>query len=124
MKQIKLDKYGQVVIDNDFVMIDGEKELLQSIERIITTRVGEWFLGGIGVVYDDIQGKNVTYSDIEYELSRAIMTDERIEQIEKLIVYEAATPRNVNVDITIKDINNNYYEMIRVLGEGGVVVIE
>ena len=83
MKAFKLDSNGDLIINNgDFVMVEGSEELRQSIDRILTTNIREWFLDiDFGLDYDAIRGKGKSRQGIELALRNAIFQDERIDEV-------------------------------------------
>ena len=89
MKAFKVDDKGDLIIENgDLVMIDGDEEIAQSMERRLSTNKNEWFLDlDFGLDYEAIRGKGVTRDRVELAITEAIYQDERIEDA-ALIVNE------------------------------------
>lgn len=89
MKVFKVDDKGDLIIENgDLVMIDGDEEIAQSMERRLSTNKNEWFLDlYFGLDYEAIRGKGVTRDKTELAITEAIYQDERIEDA-ALIVNE------------------------------------
>lgn len=81
MKTFKVDDKGDLIIqDGDLVMIEGDDEIVQSIERRLSTNQGEWFLDTeFGLDYESIRGKDVTKEKAELVITEAVYQDERIE---------------------------------------------
>ncbi len=84
MKAFKVSYNGDLIIENgDLVIIDGNEELRQSIERILTTNVGEWFLDvGFGLNYREIQGKGKDKESIKLAIAEAIHQEPRIQEVD------------------------------------------
>lgn len=83
MKTFKIEN-GDLVFDsvNNLVMVDGVEEQKQSIERILTTNINEWFLNtDHGLDYEKIQGKGKDRQSIELALRTAIFQDVRITDV-------------------------------------------
>lgn len=81
MKTFKVDDKGDLIIqDGDLVIIEGNDEIIQSIERRLSTNQGEWFLDTeFGLDYESIRGKDVTKEKAELVITEAVYQDERIE---------------------------------------------
>lgn len=99
---------GDYVLDNtnNLVIISGTNEVRQSIERILTTNITEWFLNvDFGLDYAAIQGKGKTNADIEIALRQAIFQDNRITDIEfKEIVLKRDTRHlTVILDVVVEN---------------------
>lgn len=84
MKAFEVDSRGDLVISKrDLVMIDGAEELRQSIERILTTNTGEWFLNmDFGLDYNEIQGKGKNKESVILAITEAIFQDSRVEDVD------------------------------------------
>lgn len=66
----------------NLVLISGDDEIRQSIERRVTTNIREWFLNiGFGLDYEAIQGKDKTKEGIELALRQCIFEDTRVTDI-------------------------------------------
>lgn len=118
MKSFKLDNNGDLIIENgDLVMIDGRDELVQSIDRILTTNVGEWFLSmGFGLDYQAIQGKGKAKGNIKLTITGAMFQEPRIEQVD---IRDISIDKNRHLKVNGKatDIEGNELD----LSELGVV---
>lgn len=97
MKAFKVDDKGDLIIENgDLVMIDGDEEIAQSMERRLSTNKNEWFLDlDFGLDYEAIRGKGVTRDRVELAITEAIYQDERIEDA-ALIVNEVDNSSRVS----------------------------
>lgn len=100
MKSFKVSNNGDLIIKNgDLVIVDKHEEIRQSIERILTTNVGEWFLDmEFGLDYQAIQGKGKTKESIKLAITEAIYQEPRIKTVD------------------IKDIEIDQYRHLKVYG--------
>lgn len=117
MKTFKIVE-GDLVLDgqNNLVMVDEIEEEAQSIERIITTNQGEWFLNILhGLDYNEIQGKGKDKESIILAITEAIHQDSRVEDIESMNVEIDRKNRNVKVDFKVKMKSGNTIEGSEVL---------
>lgn len=79
-----LMKDDDYVLDENknLILISGIDEIRQSVERILTTNIGEWFLNtDFGLDYKALQGKGKDLQSIELAIRTAIFQDDRIEDI-------------------------------------------
>lgn len=89
MKTFKIVN-GDLVFDgqNNLAMVEGEEEIAQSIERVLTTNKGEWFLNlEHGLDYQEIQGKGRDIEGIKLALTEAILQEERVSEVEKIDLF-------------------------------------
>lgn len=64
-------------------MVEGREELAQSLERILTTNIEEWFLDmDFGLDYPGIWGKGKTPEVIRRKLTEALLKDERVDVVD------------------------------------------
>ena len=120
MKTFKI-QYGDLVFDgqNNLVMVEGKDEEVQSIERILTTNQGEWFLNiAHGLNYNEIQGKGKDIESIKLAIAEAIYQDDRVEDIEFLQVEVDRQNRKLNVDFKVRTNTKNLIEGIEVMDVG------
>lgn len=83
MKTFKIEN-GDLVFDKfgNIEMVEGKEEVRQSIERRLTTNLGEWFLNtDFGLEYDKIKGKNKKQEGVELAIRECILQDERISEV-------------------------------------------
>lgn len=113
MKAFKVDKNGDLIIENgDFVVIDGRDELVQSIDRILTTNIGEWFLSmGFGLDYQAIQGKGKNKESVKLAIKEAIYQDERVAEVDIKDVI-IGTDRHLTVLGHVIDIDGNVTNLV------------
>lgn len=75
MRGFLLDKNGDVVIEKgDISMIDGNELLRQSVQFVIATNKGEWFLNeDEGINYHAILKKNPELDSVRDEIAAALL---------------------------------------------------
>jgi len=103
MKTFKLVN-GDLIFDaqNNLVMIDGEDEIAQSIERVLTTNKGEWFLNlEHGLDYQEIQGKGRDIEGIKLAITEAILQEERVSEVERIDV-SLDKDRHLKINVTAR----------------------
>ena len=103
MKTFKLVN-GDLIFDaqNNLVMIDGEDEIAQSIERVLTTNKGEWFLNlEHGLDYQEIQGKGRDIEGIKLAITEAILQEERVSEV-KRIDLSLDKDRHLKINVTAR----------------------
>lgn len=70
---------------NNLVMVEGEDEIAQSIERVLTTNKGEWFLNlEHGLDYKAITGKGKDKESVKLAIIEAIMQEYRVDVVEEI----------------------------------------
>lgn len=91
MQSFKIDPLtNDIILDgqNNIVMVGEDEEILQCVERILTTNLGEWFLNpGMGLDRYEILGKKYNPEYTSDLLYAAILQETRISSIEN-IQYE------------------------------------
>ena len=100
MKAFKIVN-GDIVFNslNDIEMVSGKDEEVQSIDRILTTNTGEWFLNILfGLDYSKVRGKGRTRAEIELALLDALSQDERTLDVE----FERIDINERNRTLTVK----------------------
>lgn len=111
MRTFKI-KNGDLVIENgDLVMVEGEEEQMQSIERILTTNKGEWFLNtDFGLDYNRIQGKNKTEEEIKLAMVEALHQDSRVDEVDIVKVEIDRGNRDLKVSFRYTTVNDEVIE--------------
>ena len=87
MKALKIVNDDLVIENGNFVYVDGIDEIIQSVERNLTTRIEEFFLNtSLGLNQEPITNKGTSDDDIRQALTDAILYDPRVVQIEQLTI--------------------------------------
>lgn len=105
MKTFKIVN-DDIVFDaqNNIVMVEGTEELMQSVERTLTTNINEWFLNlDFGLDYRSIRGKGKDLESIKLEIADTIYQDERVTEVD-ITDISVDDSRCLKVNGTIKDI--------------------
>lgn len=103
MKTFKLVN-GDLIFDaqNNLVMVEGKEEIAQSIERILTTNKGEWFLNlEHGLDYKAITGKGRDIEGIKLAITEAILQEERVSEVEKIDLF-LDKDRHLKINVTAR----------------------
>lgn len=85
MQSFKLTADGDLEFDSrgDLVMVEGDEELAQCCRVAIGTNEGEWFLNPeIGLAFRLFLGKLASEEEMRNELTRALLQEERIENVD------------------------------------------
>ena len=112
MKAFKVSNNGDLIIENgDLVIVDKHEEIRQSIERILTTNVGEWFLDmEFGLGYQAIQGKGKTKESIKLAITEAIYQEPRVKTVD-IKDIEIDTNRHLKVYGIATDLEGNEIDL-------------
>ncbi len=100
MKTLKIEN-GDLVFNSqrNLLMVEGHDEEIQSIERLLTTNAGEWFLNiEHGLEYARIQGKNISDEQIRLAVMQALAQEERIQEVESIEIERSDKERTVAVN--------------------------
>src|SRR5690554_2349142 len=119
MKTFKLVN-GDLIFDarNNLVMVEGEDEIAQSIERVLTTNKGEWFLNlEHGLDYQEIQGKGRDVEGIKLAITEAILQEERVSEVEG-IDTSLDKNRHLKINVTVRLQEGDVLEMSEVIDIG------
>lgn len=82
MKTFKLINGDLSIKNNNFELIDSNEDIVQGVERIISTRLGEWFLNQeFGLNYDNITQKNYDEDLVRLDFIEALSLDPRFEEL-------------------------------------------
>lgn len=105
MKTLKIDlDTDDLSFDgqNSFEMVSGNDEQKQSINRLLTTNVGEYFINTLlGLDYKYLQVKNPDLSRIRAELTKALNQEPRIQRINSIELDYNQANRSLSIDFNI-----------------------
>ena len=80
-------------------MVDGQQEIKQSIERILSTNKGEWFLDeSFGLDYSNLQVKNFDEELIRLDFIEALSQDPRFEELLEFTIDYDSKKRAANIN--------------------------
>lgn len=95
---------GDIVIDEDLIMVKGQEELRQNIENRLSVNKNEWFLNlNLGLDYAAISGKGVTDRAIEFAVRECCLQDERVKEVREIKIKRNPKKRTCNINILIVD---------------------
>lgn len=100
MKTFKIEN-NDLVFDGhgNLILVEGREEEIQSVERLLTTNTGEWFLNiEHGLAYSKIQGKNISDEQIKLAIMQALLQEERIAEVEHVEITRNDKNRTVKID--------------------------
>lgn len=117
MRNFKLVN-GDLVLDgqNNFEMVEGDDELIQCIQELLTTNLGEWFLNrGIGFPRFEVLGNKYNQNQLIDAVNETILQEERVSRIENVEVSLNREKREVTI----------FFEIVKNNGEtvSGEVVV-
>lgn len=113
---------GDIVIKNgEWVFVDGDEELAQSVESVLQTRRGEFFLDKEGGLrHENLFGKHTDENALRDDIIEAVSQDDRVNAITDIHIVDDKKARKRNVLLTIEKENKQTIEINQVmLGEGG-----
>lgn len=119
MKTFKIVN-GDLVFDGqgNLVMVEGKEEIAQSIERILTTNKGEWFLNlEHGLDYQEIQGKGRDIEGIKLAITEAILQVERVSEVERIDLF-LDKDRHLKINVTVRLQEGDTLEVSEVIDIG------
>lgn len=91
--------------DIQLFTVDGDEELRQSIERRLTTRLGEFFLNtGFGLDMDSIVGKQVDKEQVDLAIRECLLQENRILEVNGINI-EITNDRKAKINFTAKTID-------------------
>lgn len=98
MKGFHLDNKGDVVIKNgDIEMIDGNELLRQTVEKVMSTNNGEWFLNeDEGINYHVILTKSPDEDAVRAEIVDALL------QVDETFILQSFSMKRVERTLKIK----------------------
>lgn len=110
LKTFKIEGNDLVIDENkNLVMIEGHDEESQSVERILSTNHGEWFLNILfGLNYNEIQGKGKNEEGIRLALIEAISQETRVKDIEFIDIRVDNQSRALDIKFKILMDSGNY----------------
>lgn len=106
---------GDIVIDKDLIIVNGQEELRQNIENRLSVNKEEWFLNTeLGLDYKAIRGKGITDAEIEFAIRECCYQDDRVQTVKNIKIERNSRTREafINIEIIDKDENLQYLEEV------------
>ena len=92
--------------DIQLELIEGDGELVQSIERTLSTRLGEWFLNtDFGLNYEVIIQKQFDIEEIKLAVTEAILQESRVIEVLSINVSVDREKRQSKIDFIARTEN-------------------
>jgi phage baseplate assembly protein W len=94
---------GDLVMKNgEIVMIDGDQELAQSVESILKTRQGEFFMDTeFGFNRDNLLGKQADQDAAHDDIVEAIAQEERVATVDEITFTDDRSSRSRAVSLSM-----------------------
>ena len=99
--------------ENDIQLefVEKEDELLQSLQRILSTRRGEFFLSPfLGLSYENFYEKQPDLAAVKLDIREAIFQESRIEEIIELNLDFNDTERKLTINFIVKTFDDIFLE--------------
>jgi phage baseplate assembly protein W len=112
---------GDIVFNSqrNLVMVEGHDEEIQSIERLLTTNTGEWFLNiEHGLDYSRLQGKAVSDEQIRLAVLQALAQEGRITEVESIEIRRSNKYRTVVINFRCRMVSGETLQGEEVLSVG------
>lgn len=112
---------GDIVFNSqhNLVIVERHDEEVQSVERLLTTNIGEWFLNiEHGLDYSKIQGKAVSDEQIRLAVLQALAQEGRITEVENIEVRRSDKNRTVAINFRCRMVSGEVLQGEEVLNVG------
>lgn len=99
---------GDLIIDDngDFVMVEDDEELAQSVTMVLQTRKEEFFLDlDHGLVFDNLVGKEASQDEAYEDILEAVSQEERIASVDAVSFDDDRKQRKRSVSLTLQKEN-------------------
>lgn len=113
---------GDIVIRNgEWIFVEGDEELAQSVKATMQMQRGEFFLEEeAGMRYDNLLGKSSNINEVRDDIIEAVSQEERVRFIVELDISDDERARKRTVTLVIEKENGEQLEINGgTLGEGG-----
>jgi phage baseplate assembly protein W len=103
MKAPLIDSNGDLVMKNgEIQMIEGDQELAQSVESILKTRQGEFFMNTeFGLNRNNLLGKQADQDAAHDDIVEAIAQEERIATVDDIAFADDRSSRSRTVSLSM-----------------------
>lgn len=96
---------------NNFKMVEGDEEILQSVRLTIQTNINEWFLNpDFGFDRYMIQGKKIDEDLATDAIYEAILQDDRIEIVDDLTFNFDHSTRKLKIEFKFTKVDGDTLE--------------
>ncbi|CAM4013007.1 DUF2634 domain-containing protein [Mesobacillus zeae] len=95
---------GDLVFENgDWIFAEGNEELVQSVEAILQTSKGEFFLEEEhGLSHSNLVGKEANQEEVRDDIIEALSQEERIASVRDITFFDNKKIRHRTVNITLE----------------------
>ncbi|OAH53073.1 hypothetical protein AWH48_11995 [Domibacillus aminovorans] len=103
MRAPKLVDGDLVFENNEWIFVEGDEELAQSVEDVLQTRKGEFFLEAEhGISYDHLLGKRADQAEARDDIIEAISQENRIQSVTDVRIIDDKGKRNRSVSLALE----------------------
>ncbi len=103
MRTLTLENGDLVLSGGSFLYVEGDIELAQSVENVLATAKGEWFLDeDHGLERDAILGKQFNESEATDAIIEAVTQEERIASVEDIRYAFDKVTRTLSVSMQLR----------------------
>lgn len=95
---------GDIMLDgqNDIVLVYDDDEFVQSLQELLSTNTGEWFVNDeYGLRRYEILGQKYKYDDAVDVISEAIFQHEDVDRIESIVLDFDRKSRKMTVQFEV-----------------------
>ena len=117
MKSFKITA-DDLVLDgqNNLAMVENKEEEQQSIQRLLSTGQGEWFLNVIhGLAYQELLGKGLDEDRARLAITESLFQEPRVETVESITFELDRANRKLQVSMTVKMLSGNLLQEVIIL---------
>jgi len=95
---------GDIVIENgNVVMVEDDEDLAQSVEMVLGTRKGEFFLDpDHGLSFDNLLGKQADEFEARDDIIEAISQEDRVSAVTDISFIDDRSARKRSVKVTVQ----------------------
>lgn len=106
MRTLKIQNGDLVITAGDFMMIEGDEELAQSVRMTMETAQGEWFLNAdFGMRREPFENKPYNEEEIRASIIEAATDDTRISSVENLTTTLDRVARSLGVMLELQKVD-------------------
>ncbi|MGG1483546.1 DUF2634 domain-containing protein [Peribacillus castrilensis] len=104
---------GDLVIENgDLIFVKDDEELAQSVESVLQTEKGEFFLEeDHGLIRDNLVGKQANQDEARDDIIEAISQESRVESITEIVFVDDKKTRKRSVKLSIQKVDGTLLDI-------------